>query len=213
LKNIVPFLAMFLLALSGAAGAVTIDFDDVPEGTESTAYVSGGYVFAGDARGVLYHTDGQTCIPACASNGTRTLLAAGSLFGFTDQITMTRLGGGTFTLTAIDAGEAISEVAFAEFSAAQIDYIGFLGGVAVITGSFVLDGIIDGPGDLNDFQSFGINGVLADMFVFTGFGGSGGNNGFSLDNLTIQEATVPEPATLALALLGLLGIGVRRRGG
>ena len=203
---------MSLVAATAHAAPITIDFEDVPEFTISASVTSRGFDFAGDNGGFLFATNGAYCSPPCASNGTRTLFAAGAIVGYSSQVTLTRNGGGTFVLTGLDAGEMFS-VNSPQFAASQIDFSGFLGGLLVASGSIVLDGIIDGPGGLPDFQSFSVPGALVDTIRFVGAGGGNGNNGFSLDNLTIQDAiAVPEPSSLLMVGLGLAGLaGACRR--
>ena len=204
---------MSLVAATAHAAPITVDFEDVPETTQSASATSRGFDFAGDSGGFLFYTDGAACGPQCASNGTRTLLAAGPIFGYSSQVTLTRNGGGTFVLTGLDAGEMFSG-GYPQFAAAQIDYSEFLGGLLVASGSIVLDGIIDGPGGLPDFQTFSVTGALVDTIRFVGVNSGGnGNNGFSLDNLTIQDINpIPEPSSLLLVGLGLAGLaGACRR--
>ena len=73
MRSLVQFVVMVLVALSGtvSAGASTIDFEDVPEGTVAQLAASDGYNFAADNFGAIYVTNGVDCTPACVSNGTR----------------------------------------------------------------------------------------------------------------------------------------------
>lgn len=211
MKTVSALLTTFLLAAAGIAGAapVTVTFEDVGL-SFTTSTVSNGYRFDANNGGAAYYDNGSLCSPACASNGTRTLLAAGSAFSLSDVVTMSRNGGGTFMLTGLDAGEMFSRVL--QYSATQVNYVGTLAGTTVLSGALNLDGVNDGPGGLSDFQTFAINGILVDTIVFSGAGDTGGNNGFSLDNLSVTDAVVPEPGSFALLGLGLLGVaGIRRR--
>jgi hypothetical protein len=88
---------------------------------------------------------------------------------------------------------------------------GFLGGVATMSKSFVVDSLAP------TWQSFGWN---VDSLSFSsaggvsqGYGGSGAH--FAMDNFTYNEvlSSVPEPETYAMFAvgLGLLGVYARRR--
>jgi hypothetical protein len=204
MKSLVQFIVMVFVALIGStyANATIVDFEDVPEGTVAQLTSSEGYDFEGDNFGAVYVTGGWFCAPACVSNGTRTLLAVGPQFGFSDQITMTQSGGGSFLLTALDVGGVFTGDN-PDYDAAQINFVELLGGATVASGSIAL---VDGPDGVADFQTVNVTSALADTIVFTGSGGTNGNNGFSLDNLVEQDNAVPEPSTVALLVLGLLAL-------
>jgi hypothetical protein len=88
---------------------------------------------------------------------------------------------------------------------------GFLGGVATMSKTFVVDSLAP------TWQSFGWN---VDSLSFSSTGGvdhgyGGGGNHFAMDNFTYNEvlSSVPEPETYAMFAvgLGLLGVFGRRR--
>lgn len=224
--NLLKLLPILVSAVALSAQAAIIDFEDVAEGTEGTSVISNGFTFSANYGGAIYVTGGASCAPPCASNGTRTLLAAGPLLGYADQVTVSRAAGGDFRLTSIDAAELFSAPFLAD-GALQISYQGFNSGALVSSGSLVLDQLVDGPGGLPDFQTFAMSGMVVDTFVFTGLGSFTGNNGFTLDNLIVDlvggpgpdpdpdpdpdPGEVPEPGTLALGALGIIGMSVARR--
>lgn len=208
MKNFLKLIPVFFAAFVFNVQAAVITFEDLPENFESTDIVSGGFRFQANNDGAIYVTNGAACNPPCASNGTRTLTAAGPLFGYADEVTVTRAAGGDFMLTSVDAAE-LFPFPFLADNAASIAYQGLLDGMVVTSGSLMLDQIVDGPGGVDDFQTLMLSGAVVDTFIFTGMGGLNGNNGFTLDNLVVVE--VPEPGTVSLAVLGLIGMAFGRR--
>jgi len=106
------------------------------------------------------------------------------------------------------------------FSLISFDFAGFTPGgevpftVIANTGSianFTPDGIVDGVGGAIDFENFvlpaGFTNITSVIWNHTGSGTIAGI--FALDNIVVDA--VPEPTTVALAALGLLSIGCRRR--
>ena len=220
MNNFLKLLPILFFAVTFSAHGEVIDFEDVVEETVGTSVVSNGFRFDANNGGAIYITGGASCKPPCASNGTRTLLAAGPLLGYADQFTVSRAAGGDFRLTSIDAAELFS-APFLGDGALLISYEGFIRGALVTSGSLLLDQLVDGPGGVPDFQTFALPGSVVDTFVFTGMGSFTGNDGFTLDNLVVElvggvdpdpdPVEVPEPGTFALGALGIIGMSLARR--
>lgn len=204
------------MLVSLSAGAILIDFEDVATVEDNPI------VFSTNSRGFNFSSAHHHVInnppaggPAgLASNGTQYIAEEGGNTGA--PITMTRAGGGTFSLASFDAAE-VFVVAPSPFPNATIlDVLGNLSGGGIVSISFVLDGIIDGVGGLVDFQSFLLPASFTNLVsvVFSGsiLGGST-NAGISLDNLNAigAAALLPEPGTLGLLVPVLAGWGLRRR--
>jgi hypothetical protein len=223
MNNLIKLVPILFAALAFNAHAAVIDFEDVAEGTESTSVVSGGFRFVANNAGAIYVTNGARCDPACASNGTRTLMAAGVLLGYADEVTVSLATGGDFRISSVDAAE-LFPFPFLADGAALIGFQGFADGAMVTSGSLTLDQLVDGPGGFDDFQTFILPGTAVDRFVFTGLGSLTGNDGFTLDNLVVELVDgdpdpdpdpdpneVPEPGTMALGALGIIGMSLARR--
>jgi hypothetical protein len=208
MNKITALVAALLLTLSTAAIAVptTITFENL-NNKSGTDKVSGGFNFNVGGDGAYYLTNSN------AANGSTTLLALGPLNDSGNIVTMTRTSGGTFSVLDFDAGELFSG------RATDIGFVGMLGNTTVISGAVHLDGLADGANGVADFQNFIVNSGWVDSFTFTGFGNLNSNDGFALDNISVLNAdtaaaaaaTVPEPGSLALGGLGLLGLAFARR--
>ena len=87
-----------------------------------------------------------------------------------------------------------------------LDVVGYGGQGLVVTNTITTDGINDGTGPLQDFETFHLGSEFANVYRIDIF-----SDRFSIDNLVISG--VPEPRTGALAFLGLaLALGHRALG-
>ena len=109
--------------------------------------------------------------------------------------------GSPFSLGSVD----LAEYSIAFQVPTTVHFVGYRPDGTFITTDLITDGIIDGTGPLNDFQTFSFQGFtgLSRVEIPT--------YGWSLDNLQVSF-NVPEPTSPALLLAGgLLLCALRRR--
>ena len=132
-------------------------------------------------------------VPGLPDNGTSYLDAA------LGQSLMFRFSTGSpFSLMSVDLAEYSTVVP----DAVTVHFVGYRVDGSIVTQDFTTDGIIDGTGPLQDFQTFqfgpefsGLSRVEIPTF------------GWSLDNLVV----VPEPSTFALLIAGAPVVWALRR--
>jgi hypothetical protein len=116
------------------------------------------------------------------------------------SLTITKIGGGTFTFTGLDGVRGY----FESGPSASLTANGFLGGSPVFSQNFVFSTI--------NFVTVASNysGAI-DELVFTGQRDF--SAGVTFDNVTLGSGAVPEPASWALMIagFGLVGAAMRRR--
>jgi len=208
-NNVKYFLGIAVLVLLYAVnvGAQTITFDSVPSNPSNpdlTTLTTDGFTFTSQH----FHTIDS--FAGLASNGTIYIAEEASNVGF--PITMARSNGLPFSLYGFDGAELFVDVTNFP-NANYIQLAGVLAGGGTVNASFLLDGIIDGPGGVADFQRFVLPAGWTDLasVTFSGAylyqdGSTSPGGSISLDNIV-----VPEPATMLLLGLAIIGVaGVRR---
>ena len=196
MKHFLTILVLTLVAAAVPAGAVTINFDDTP----SNSFVPNGYQgFNWDRFVALDPTTIVT--PSGYLNG---LVSPRNIAGHANAAPATISSATPFSLTSGYFTGAWND-------GLTITITGTLASATVFTQSFVVN--TAGPSFVM------LNPGRIDSAVFSSGGGTHNDSfnafgpHFVLDNLTINGATVPEPASWAMMMIGfgLVGSSLRRR--
>jgi hypothetical protein len=153
---------------------------------------------------------------AMASNGTTHLdYEAGRGRPFT----ISRVGGGTFTLHDFIGAEGVAEDPDLRPAAEEIGVVGYRADGTTVTALFRLDGIHDGAaaGSANDFQPFTLPAGFTNLtsVLFYDLRDDGRSGGIAVDNLNIDTGepapeyiapTVSITAPLAGAVIGTVAL-------
>lgn len=201
--------ALVLGAWSQFGSAAIINFEDIalaPGGeTLQASATSGGFLFTSPSNHI--HRANQAGSFA-DSGSTNLMIHDNGGQNANNALTMAN-GGSAFSISSVSLAEG-----FVNFGAALVHVVGNLSGGGTVTVDFTLDGIIDGVGGVNDFQTFNFGGGWTDLVsvTFSGVGGTANEHAFAVDDINVNAAVnVPEPAMLGLMALGLAGLGFTRR--
>lgn len=166
---------------------MTIRFEGQPRG-QVGVYYEGSMQFRSTPMGALYlGSSGRTGFP---DNGTGYLETpdAGSFGdGVTFGPTNAFPASAPFDLISFDAAE------FGSLGPTLLTVVGWKPMAGTVTNLFTTDGINDGTGPLQDFQTFNLDSSFVNLFRVDIYGR------FSLDNVVISS--IPEPSTSALLFL------------
>lgn len=200
MKTIQRIFPLLLVAtLAGQAHSAVLDFNSHPSDFYTPIVDSGfQFDFTSSGWGVFGPSSGACC--NLNYNGTTALFADGERNGLSGQVVMTKVGGGTFAVSALDAAT------YWTGSTGTVELIGALLGGGTVTTSLSIG---------SSWASFTLPstfvGLTSLTFRDTQTAGFLVAPGFGLDN--INTAVVPEPEAYALTFAGLLTVGalVRRR--
>lgn len=197
--------ALTAALVTTSAGAATIDFEAEHGRYEYTPYsfVEDGFLVSYEPISVfgfnLVDDPAEhlgMCNPGCPSNGTT------AFYAFNESgITIELAGGGLFSLASLDAAGTFT----------QMDRPLTLMLTGIGTGGTVTTTIFATPEDAETFTTYLLDG-FTNLSSLTIMGGPVYPE-FSIDNLVVTAAAVPEPASWALMIggLGVMGGAVRRR--
>jgi hypothetical protein len=198
----------FIYAIPANSSMVT--FDAVPSSGNPiiTILTTDGFTFT---SGHFHTVDSPTIanFGGSVANGTIFIGEEAGSLGL--PITMANSLGNPFSLVGFDGAEAFlnstAAAAVGYSNASNIVLNGVLFGGGTLSATFALDGIKDGLGGVNDFQSFLLPAwTNLSSVTFSGLTDAGGHGGFALDNIDVNTSPVPIPATLLLFGSGLLGL-------
>jgi hypothetical protein len=176
----------------------TVTFDGNPPIAPSDEfainyYAEQGMLFTPIGTGQFGRSGGAPVNTGFPRNGSAYLFAS-----FTYSLAVTASGSRPFGLVSVD---------LAEFSTLyqeplSVQFVGYKSDGSSVMTEFITDGIIDGAGPLNDFETFYFDARFADVVRV-----EAPTYRWSLDNLVFAQ--VPEPGTQALLLLSGILAGLR----
>lgn len=196
----IRYLAMLLLAsASTTAMGASVDFEEF--GLEPGTQID-------FAKGETWFSGGFAFTPGPIPDSNESHVAnAVEFFGFNGthigvwhhDMVMTRADGRPFDLVSFDfSGFPIDN---------EVSFI-VIAQPGDVVAAFSPDGLVDGPGGVQDFETFilpsGFTNITNATWVHTGDGTVAGV--FAVDNIV-----VPGPATLSLLVFAVLGVTRRRR--
>jgi MYXO-CTERM domain-containing protein len=162
--------------------------------------VSHGYSFLGNGDGIY------SCNAFLVGNNTTDAIVDANSQGI---VTMQSVATGTFAVNSFWAG-ARNDVPWYYDIPTGLQVDGSVFGGGTVSATFALDGSL-----AYAFQQFFLPSSFDNLTSITWTAlGDGQNNEFVLDDITVNgefASTAPEPSTAALALTGLVGLGVVRR--
>jgi hypothetical protein len=219
--SIASVLITLALTATGQVDAAVVTFGDSALGYGSWNYSEAGFLVTGTGANSIFDiTTSRRCVPNCVDNGTPFAMVDGSPGSpsMADTLVVKSANNHLFNLTSFDGAETYY-LRYQGLWATSIRVTGVLADNSLVTKSFVLDWINDGPDGKPDFQTFqtGFAGGFKEI-RFTGMNLAGtAAMDFSIDNLNLTDAQAPapapapEPGSNTLLGLGLLGLCVFRR--
>ena len=207
---------LLLLMLGGTTqvSAVTIDFELGVPGCSMFPGTTQGFTFIGAGDPPALVVCDNPSDPSFASNGSSFLFSGAEPISGQAPIAMLEGSGGgaglPFSLLAFDATELA--VATPGGAVRVTGYDATLTNI-IADVSFVFDGLIDGPGGVEDFETFLLPSSFQHVWgvAFEGVDLGSGTRYYAIDN--VVATVVPVPGAFWLLITGLLGLaGMNKMG-
>ena len=197
----IALVAAFALSATTASASTLITFDGTPDNYDDLQSYDGfNFDFSASGWGVVAG-DFSCCTGQNVLNGTNHLMFSGERDGAPSSVTITKIGGGNFSLKSFDVATAFVQ------STGLVRVKGFFSGGGSISRVYEI-------GDSYQSRNArGFTGLTSLVFAetrltnFTDYG-------VGLDNILLaSDAVIPEPATWAMMIagFGLVGFAARRR--
>jgi hypothetical protein len=202
--------AAIMLFITNLASAGIITFDGLGNANRNGTLNYDGFTFT---AGLLFTygnlNSSRYTVSKDASDYLMFQQAQGSNNNYA-PLNMSRIGGGVFALNGFDLSQFYTYAAIN----GSFSVVGHKQGGGTVSTLFTPDSINDGIGPLDDFESFSLVSAY-DSLVSVDFIFDLGNTEWQylvLDNIVVDESfsSVPEPSTLAIFALGMIGLASRR---
>lgn len=182
------FVAFSLVAFASGARGQVIDFENTPgsgNATYSTLDV-GAFRFT---AGHFHIIDVFTPSGGIAQNGSGAVLGAEGAGAGSSTVTMTRIDGASFDLSGFDVAEMWLSPPSGYPNASSVRVTATTVGGTPLSTTFPLDGLLDGPGGVDDYQTFLLAGYAnVPSVTFEALSAGVPDFGFALDNINLAPS-------------------------